>query len=296
MQATASGRLPGVHGASMASALEAAKTLARTAPPRVAGGRETTMKLIICDRSTEPGDRLAETLAEAIAANPRLKLGLSAGRTSIRAYGELVRRFHEKGGFSFRHITAFGTDEYVGLPAEDHRSTRYLMNFHLFRQVDIPREQTFVPRGDAQNLEAECKAWDMLIEARGGLDLVVLGLGHNGHIGLNEPGSSPKSRMRVVELTSSTLAALSDGSRFRNIDDTPTNAITMGLATILEAKQVLLIATGLGKAEALHRMVEGRSGPSVPASLLLSHPRLSIFADADSASRLDPQLVREALT
>jgi glucosamine-6-phosphate deaminase len=254
------------------------------------------MKLILSERREISGDRLAETLAAAIAHNPRAKLGLSAGRTSIHAYMELVKLFHERGGFSLRHVTAFGTDEYVGLPPEDHRSTRFLLNFYLFRQLDIPREQTFVPRGDAKDLEAECKAWDLLIEARGGLDLVVLGLGHNGHIGLNEPGSSPKSRMRVVELNSSTLAALSDGSRFECLEETPHTAISMGLATILEAKQVLLIATGLGKADALHRMVEGRSGPSIPASLLLSHPKLTIFADRDAASRLDPEFVAKALT
>jgi glucosamine-6-phosphate deaminase len=168
------------------------------------------------------------------------------------------------------------------------------MNFHLFRQVDIPLEQTYVPRGDVKDLEAECKAWDLLIDARGGLDAVVLGLGHNGHVGLNEPGSSPKSRMRVATLTPSTLAALSDGSRFKNLESTPPTAITMGMATILEAREVLLIATGLGKADALHKMVEGRSGPSVPASLLLNHPKLTVFADSDAASRLDPESLAKA--
>lgn len=252
------------------------------------------MKLILSESREVAGERLAETLAEAIAGNPRIRLGMSAGRTSIHAYGALVRLFHERGGFSFRHVTAFGTDEYVGLSPSDHRSTRYLMNFHLFKQVDLPGEQTFVPRADVKDPDAECKALDLLIEARGGLDLVVLGLGHNGHVGLNEPGSSPKSRMRVVTLTASTLAAMSDGSRFKNLEEMPPTAITMGMATILEARQVLLIASGLGKADALHKMVEGRSGPSVPASLLLTHPKLTIFADRDAASRLDPDFLDKA--
>jgi glucosamine-6-phosphate deaminase len=245
------------------------------------------MKLILSDDHVGAGDQLAEALAEAIALNSRLKLGLSAGRTSIHAYGALVQRFHERGGFSFRYLTVFGTDEFVGLAPEDHRSTRYRLNFHLFNQVDIPREQTFIPRGDAHDIAAECRAWDTLIEARGGLDLVVLGLGHNGHVGLNEPGSSSKSRMRVVDLTPSTVAALSDGHRFKHLEEVPPRTITMGLATILEAKEVLLIATGLGKADALHKMVEGRSGPSVPASLLMAHPHLTIYADRDAASHLD---------
>jgi glucosamine-6-phosphate deaminase len=252
------------------------------------------MKLILSDTRQSAAIHLADALAARMAENPHCKLGLSAGRTSTLAYTALVQRFHERGGFSFRNVTAFGTDEYVGLTPFDHRSTRYLMNYHLFNQVDIPGEQTFVPRGDAKDLEAECKAWDMLIEARGGLDVVVLGLGHNGHVGLNEPGSSAKSRMRVVTLTASSLAALSDGSRFENIESTPHTAITMGLATIIEAREVLLIATGVGKADALHKMMEGRSGPSVPASLLLTHPKLTIFADRDAASRLDDASLKKA--
>lgn len=252
------------------------------------------MKLILSENREDAGERLAETLAGELARNPRLKMALSAGRTSILAYSSLVQLFHERGGFSFRNVTAFGTDDYVGLSPFDHRSTRYILNYHLFKHVDIPGEQTIVPRADALDIEAECKAFDLLVEARGGLDVVVLGLGHNGHVGLNEPGSSPKSRMRVVTLTASTLAALSDGSRFKNLEETPHTAITMGMASILEAKRVLLIATGVGKADALHRMVEGRSGPSVPASLLLAHPHLTVYADRDASARLDPDLIAKA--
>jgi len=252
------------------------------------------MKLIVCNNREAAGHRLADALAEAIAINPRLKLCLSSGRTSIHAYERLVQRYHERGGFSFRHLTVFGTDEYVGLFPEDHRSTRYILNYHLFRQVDIPMEQTFIPRGDVADLESECRVWDALIAARGGLDLVMLGLGHNGHVGLNEPGSSAKSHMRIVALTPSTLASLSDGTRFENLAETPSTAITLGMASIIAAKQVMLIATGLGQADALPKMIEGRSGPNVPASLLVDHPDLVIFADRDAASKLDPELVADA--
>lgn len=251
------------------------------------------MKLIIGENREETGVRVAETLAAAIAENPRLRMCLSSGKTSIYAYANLAQRYHERGGFSFRHLTIFGTDEYVGIPPEDHRSTRYILNSQLFRQVDIPAEQTFVPRGDVTDLDAECRVWDNLIEARGGLDLVVLGLGHNGHVGLNEPGSSAKSRMRVVDLTPSTIASLSDGTRFRNIAETPMQAITLGMAQILAAKRIMLIACGVGKADALHRMVEGRSGPSVPASLLVDHPHLTVYADKDAASHLNPAFVAD---
>lgn len=253
------------------------------------------MKLIVCENREATGARLAETLAEAISENPRLRLCLSAGKTSLHAYEALVQRYHEQGGFTFRYLTVFATDEYVGVPPEDHRSTRYLLNYHLFRQVDMPREQTFIPRGDVTDIEAECRVWDNMIDARGGLDLVVLGLGHNGHVGLNEPGSTAKSRMRVVSLTPSTLASMSDGLRFKNLAETPPKAITLGMAQILAARRVLLIATGLGKIDALHKMMEGRSGPSVPASLLIDHPDLTVYADRDAASGLDDALVAESV-
>jgi glucosamine-6-phosphate deaminase len=252
------------------------------------------MKLIVCENREGSGDVIATMLVDAIARNPRMKLGLSCGRTSLVAYDELVCRYHEKGGFTFAHLTAFSTDEYVGLAPEDRRSTRFLMNKHLFKQVDIPREQTVVPRGDVDDLDAECKAFDLLIEARGGLDLVVLGLGHNGHVGLNEPGSSPKSRTRLVDLTPSTLAAISGGERFRNLENTPSRAISMGMAPILESRKVLLVVTGMGKADAVHRMVEGRVGPGMPASLLTSHRDLTIVMDRDAASKLDEAHLEEA--
>ena len=249
------------------------------------------MKLIVTDHREAAGALLAEKLTEALTANARLVLGLSAGMTSILAYQEVVHRWHERGGFSFNNIEVFSTDEYVGLRPEDHRSTRFMLNYHLFRQVDIPRENTHVPRGDLADLEAECKAYDLLIQARGGLDLVVLGLGHNGHVGLNEPGSSAKSRTRLVDLTPSTLAAISGGERFRMLQDTPSQAIAMGLESILEAKRVLLIATGRGKSEAVRRMVEGRVGPGMPASLLTAHPHLTMIADADAARDLDDSVI-----
>lgn len=244
------------------------------------------MRLIVCQDREAAAACLAGLLVETVTARPAITLGLSAGTTSLLAYEHLVRRFHHPGGFSFRRATTFNTDEYVGLAPADHRSTRYLMNAHLFCQVDIPREQTFVPRGDAADLEAECRAFDLLITTRGGLDLVVLGLGHNGHIGLNEPGSSAKSRTRVVTLTPSTIAAVSSGERFRSAEEVPQRAIAMGMAQILEARRVLLIATGIGKAEALARVLTARAGPSVPASLLTAHSDCTIIADSAAVSQI----------
>ena len=160
------------------------------------------------------------------------------------------------------------------------------MNTNFFEHVDIALDNTHVPKGDSKDIEAECKAYDYAIASHGGLDLVVLGLGYNGHVGFNEPGSTVKSRTRVVQFTDSTLAALSDGDRFRSLQETPDSAITIGMSTILAARHVLLIATGIGKADAVHKMIEGKMGPSFPASLLLKHHNLTIIVDRYAADKL----------
>jgi glucosamine-6-phosphate deaminase len=253
------------------------------------------MRLIVCDDREAAGEHLAGLLAQAIGADPRLKLGLSAGGTSLLAYTGLVRRWHAGGDFSFRNLTTFSTDEYVGLAPSDHRSTRYLLNCNLFCQVDASREQTFVPRGDAEDLDAECRAYDLLIEARGGLDLVVLGLGHNGHIGLNEPGSTAKSRTRIVDLTPSTLAAISGSERFKSFDEAPTQAVTMGMAPIIAARSVLIIACGVGKADALAKLVGGKVGPAAPVTFLAGHKQLTLIVDTAAASKLTAEQVAELM-
>ncbi len=243
-------------------------------------------KIEVHDTREDAAVGLARRLAADIQAKPDLRMGLSVGRTSQATYQELVRLYHGPNGFSFRGVTAFASDEYLGLPAGDPRSTRYLLNYHLFNHVDIRKEHTHVPNGAAVDIEAECKAYDLFIQAYGGIDVLVLGLGYNGHVCLNEPGSLRSSRTRVVELTTSTLATVSGGERFRNLDETPAQAVTMGMATILEARKVYLIASGIGKADIVHRVMRGRAGPAVPATLLMDHPDLTILVDHDAAARL----------
>ena len=242
------------------------------------------MDLQLCDNPEAASEKLASVIEAEIEQNPRLNMALATGRSSSRAYKRLVERFYQKPSLTFRYLTCFNTDEYVGVSPSDIRSTRYFMNF--YRQVDVALENTFSPRGDVVDIESECRAYDLLIKARGGLDLVVLGLGYNGHVGFNEPGSSVKSRTREVEFTESTLAALSDGFRFKNLEVTPTSALAMGLATIKEAKHVVIIATGIGKAEAVSRFVEYRPSPSVPASQLVDHENLTVILDKGSSSKL----------
>ncbi len=242
------------------------------------------MSLLVCQDRMRAATLLADIIEQAVKDQPRLVLGLASGATSGRAYWDLVSRYCRGIDLSFRFVTTFNTDEFIGVAPEDPRSARYFMNQHLFSQIDIRRENTFVPRGDCVDINAECAAYEHLITARGGLDLVVLGLGHNGHVGFNEPGSTVKSLTRPVEFTPSTLAGLSDGQRFASLSETPQGAITMGIGTIMAARRVLLIATGIGKAQAVAKVFGRRPGPAVPASQLLSHPECTVIVDQDAAS------------
>lgn len=244
------------------------------------------MKLLICDTPEEAGLRLADIIERSLCEKPDINLGLATGASSTRAYSELVRRYHRRRDLTFRYCNTFNTDEFVGLFPGDEHSTRFHMNYHLFNQVDVHLENTFVMRGDAFDIETECRAYEYLIRARGGLDLVVLGLGHNGHVGFNEPGSSIKSRTRPIELTESTLAALSDGERFRSLRETPKAALGIGLATIRESRRIVLIATGIGKADAMHRLLDCKASPQVPASQLRDHDDYLVIADHAAVSRV----------
>ena len=248
------------------------------------------MKLLVCDSPEQAGLRLADIIEQSICESDSINLGLATGASSTRAYQELVRRYHRRRDLTFRYVHSFNTDEFVGLDADDPHSTRYHMNYHLFNQVDIRLENTFVMRGDAPDIDMECRAYESLIKARGGLDLVVLGLGHNGHVGFNEPGSSVKSRTRPIDLTESTLAALSDGERFHSLLETPKAALGVGLATIRESKKVVLIATGIGKADAMHRLFDCKPSPQVPASQIINHDDYIVIADRSALSRVQSSL------
>jgi glucosamine-6-phosphate deaminase len=244
------------------------------------------MQLIITRDADTAAIKVADIIEEAVVNQPNLVMGLATGRASAGAYRELVRRYRSNLKITFRQASSFNTDEFLGLGSNDPHSNRYFMNTNFFQHVDIPAENTHVPKGDTKNLEAECQAYDYMIDSHGGLDLVVLGLGYNGHVGFNEPGSSIKSQTRVVQFTDSTLASLSDGDRFRSLKETPSSAISIGLSTIFAARHVLLIATGIGKADAVHQMLEGKAGPAFPASMLKRHVNLTMIVDRYSAEKL----------
>jgi glucosamine-6-phosphate deaminase len=217
--------------------------------------------------------RAAEILLAGIEENPRLILGLPTGRTPVGMYDRVVRECsrHYR---CFRDVTTFNLDEYVGIPRAHPGSYDSFMREHLFDHVDIDPENAHIPNGMAPDLMAECARYEKEIHDSGPLGLTFLGLGRNGHIGFNEPGTPFDSRTRVVELTQSTRSA--NASLFPD-GHVPTHAITMGIGTILDSAQIILLVAGDGKKPALERFREGRSDPSFPASALWTHSNVRVL-------------------
>ncbi len=225
----------------------------------------------------------AAMIAGRITASSKFNLGLATGSTPIKTYDELVR-IHEAGELTFSHVTSFNLDEYVNLPPTHDQSYRYFMMKHLLDRVDIPLYNTFVLNGQAVDVDAECSAFEGLIKARGGVDLWLLGIGGNGHIGFNEPGSAVDSRTRVVTLDDCTRA---DNARFfATLDDVPTHAVSAGVQTITDSHAVLLLATGAGKANAVAAAVAGDCSVDCPASLLQGHDDTTFMVDVQAAKML----------
>jgi len=233
----------------------------------------------------------AQLFAQEVKRKPDLVLGLATGGTPVGMYEELIR-MHRSEGLSFAQTTSFNLDEYVGLEAGHSQSYRTYMQDHFFSQIDIPAERTNIPRGDAKDMEQECVRYEQAIAEAEGIDIQVLGIGNNGHIGFNEPGSPATSKTRVVQLTPSTIEA--NARYFNSIEEVPTQAVSMGIATILGAKKIVLLASGTAKAQAVRDMLEGEMMPEVPASLLQLHNDVTVIVDAQAASLLSAVTVSGA--
>jgi glucosamine-6-phosphate deaminase len=208
-------------------------------------------------------------------------LGLATGSTPISLYEQLVQ-MHRR-GLDFSRVTSINLDEYVGLEESHPQSYRYFMNEHLFNRVNIDKRNTYVPRGDAKDLEEECRRYDMVIHSHP-IDIQVLGIGTNGHIGFNEPDRKLKSKTHIVKLTEETIRA--NARFFESANAVPTHAITMGLQAILLSKQILLLAFGKEKAQAVVEAVYGDVSTNLPASILQLHPNVTFVLDEASASLL----------
>ena len=241
------------------------------------------------------GEQLDEACADLIGGmirvKPRAVLGLATGGTPLGVYRRLIDDYRN-GLISFRQVTTFNLDEYVGLPEDHPESYHAYMRRNLFDHIDLPPERAHLPNGNAADLAAECRRYDALIEEAGGIDLQLLGIGHNGHIGFNEPGPELVTGTHVVELAEETRRA--NARFFRSVDEVPRQAITMGVGTILKARTIALIAKGADKADIVRRALEGPITTDCPASLLQTHPQLIVLLDRDAAKKLSPAALNAA--
>jgi len=239
------------------------------------------MKIIHAESYDDLSRKAAEIIAAQIKSKPDSVLGLATGSSPVGTYKELVKMY-ESGELDFSRISSINLDEYVGLDGTSDQSYRFFMNDNLFDHVNIDKSNTNVPNGKAEDRDAECSRYDALRSEIGPIDMQLLGIGENGHIGFNEPSDEFIYETHVVTLTDSTIMA--NSRLFADPADVPRYAMTVGMETIMTAKKVLLVANGAKKAQALRDTVSGPVTPRIPASILQQHPDVTIIADAEALS------------
>jgi glucosamine-6-phosphate deaminase len=241
------------------------------------------MEIIILPSAAEASEVAARLIARQVREKPSSVLGLATGSTPCKLY-QLLARMHREDGLDFSKATTFNLDEYVNLDPTHPASYHQFMEENFFSHVNVRRESVHIPDGMVADVPAHCADYERAIRKAGGIDLQILGLGSDGHLGFNEPGSSLASRTRIKTLTERTR---SDNARFfTGAQEVPHHVITMGLGTIMESRMCLLLAFGKAKAEAVAASVEGPVTASVPGSLLQFHPQAKVLLDAESASLL----------
>ncbi|MDP8233482.1 MAG: glucosamine-6-phosphate deaminase [Candidatus Saelkia tenebricola] len=245
---------------------------------------EKTIQVIVCEDKKDVGFKAFRIFSDAIYSNPETVLGLATGSTPVEMYKQLIA-LHKEKGFNFSKTASFNLDEYFMLASDHPQSYRYFMNDVLFNHINIDKTRTHVLNGVCKTPQSECQQFEeILFEQYGGVDLQLLGIGSNGHIAFNEPGSTLDSRTRIVDLNQQTKK---DNARFfQKQEDVPTQALTMGIGTILEARKIVLLATGENKAEAINDAINGPITPDVPASFLRYHPDCVFIVDKDAAAIL----------
>lgn len=241
------------------------------------------MKIIRVKDYTEMSIKAAEFMIEKIRRSPKLNLGLATGGTPVGLYEHLVKD-HKENNTSYHNVKTFNLDEYIGLSGEDPNSYRYFMDQHLFNHIDIQKSNTYVPLGNSKNPQQFCVDYEKLLTIHGGVDLQILGIGSNGHIGFNEPGTSFLSETHIVELAASTREA--NARFFSSLDEVPTHAITMGIASIMRSKEILLLISGDSKRDALVQLLQGEVNENFPASILRTHPCVTIIADMAAIGKI----------
>lgn len=227
--------------------------------------------------------KAANIISAQVIMKPNCVLGLATGSTPIGTYDQLVE-WYNKGDLDFSEVTTVNLDEYKGLPRTNDQSYYYFMHQHLFDRVNIDPERTNVPNGMEPDAEKECGRYEELIRSLGGVDLQLLGLGHNGHIGFNEPGEAFEKETHCIDLTESTIEA--NKRFFASADDVPKQAYTMGIKTIMQAKKILIVVNGENKADIVERAFFGPVTPEVPASILQLHNDVTLVGDEAALAKI----------
>lgn len=225
----------------------------------------------------------ANILSAQVIMKPKCILGLATGSTPIGAYQQLIA-WYQKGDIDFSEVTSINLDEYKGLSPENDQSYRYFMNTNLFDHINIKKENTYVPDGLEPDADKACSRYNQIIADLGGIDLQLLGLGNNGHIGFNEPGSAFEKETHCVDLTQSTINA--NARFFSSLSDVPRQAYTMGIKTIMQAKKIVVAVSGAGKASIVREAFFGPITPQVPASVLQLHNDVTLVGDAAALAQI----------
>lgn len=227
--------------------------------------------------------KAANVLSAQIILKPDSVIGLATGSTPIGTYDQLVK-WYDKGDIDFSQVTSVNLDEYKGLSGDNEQSYRYFMNKNFFDRININKEKTFVPNGLEEDSEKACREYNEIIHSTGGIDLQLLGLGHNGHIGFNEPGEAFEKETHCIDLTASTIEA--NKRFFEKEEDVPRQAYTVGIKTIMQAKKILVVVSGESKADIVVKAFLGPVTPEVPASVLQLHNDVTLVGDRPALSKL----------
>lgn len=241
------------------------------------------MRIIVCDNYDLLSKKAAQIVGSQMILNPKSILGLATGSTPIGMYKNLIKMY-EEGLIDFSKTTTFNLDEYYQLPINNDQSYHYFMDENLFNHININRENIHIPNGMADDIDAECVLYDKMIDDNG-IDIQILGIGNNAHIGFNEPTINFNKGTHMVTIDESTREA--NARFFNSIDEVPTKAITMGTGSIFKSKKILLLASGANKAEAIYNTVHGKVTPEVPSSILQFHKDVIIILDKEAASLLN---------
>ncbi|NLO21877.1 MAG: glucosamine-6-phosphate deaminase [Syntrophomonadaceae bacterium] len=241
------------------------------------------MRIILADNYEEMSRKAADIVRSQIVLKPDCVLGLATGDTPMGMYQELIKMYENK-EVDFSEVTIFNLDEYYSLSRENPQSYYYYMHHNFFKHINVKKENTYIPNGTATEIDEECRNYEEQIKNKGGIDMQVLGIGANGHIGFNEPDVNFEAETHLVKLDEMTIEA--NSRFFSSKDKVPTSAISMGIKTIMQSRMLVLLANGESKADAIYKTIKGKICPEVPASIIQLHPNATMVIEKNAAKLL----------